>query len=81
MTSTLAWHSQCRVRLLLERASSSRKRSGRKAYACILVNLGVYQGLNDASSRSTHPQASDNYAYLRNPIWWAGISTCKWQFG
>ncbi|EPS95617.1 hypothetical protein FOMPIDRAFT_1025724 [Fomitopsis schrenkii] len=33
------------------------------------------KGLNDASSRSTYSQASENYAYLRSPIWWAGIST------
>ncbi|KAH9917335.1 magnesium transporter NIPA-domain-containing protein [Fomitopsis serialis] len=33
------------------------------------------KGLNDASSRSTYAQASDDYAYLRSPIWWAGIST------
>ncbi|KAH9835351.1 DUF803-domain-containing protein [Rhodofomes roseus] len=33
------------------------------------------KGLNDASNRSTYSQVSDNYAYLRNPIWWAGIST------
>ncbi|KZT70391.1 DUF803-domain-containing protein [Daedalea quercina L-15889] len=33
------------------------------------------KGLNDAASRSTYAQASDNYAYFRNPIWWAGMST------
>ncbi|EMD34727.1 hypothetical protein CERSUDRAFT_116922 [Gelatoporia subvermispora B] len=33
------------------------------------------KGLNDAGERSAYSSASDNYAYLRNPIWWAGIST------
>ncbi|PFH46485.1 hypothetical protein AMATHDRAFT_154781 [Amanita thiersii Skay4041] len=34
------------------------------------------KGLNDAGERSAYgAQASDNLAYLRNPIWWAGIST------
>ncbi|KAH7924377.1 DUF803-domain-containing protein [Leucogyrophana mollusca] len=34
------------------------------------------KGLTDAGSRtSTHTTASEDYAYLRNPIWWAGIST------
>ncbi|THH27362.1 hypothetical protein EUX98_g6831 [Antrodiella citrinella] len=33
------------------------------------------KGLNDASENSAYTSASDNYAYLRNPIWWAGIST------
>ncbi|KAF8632159.1 hypothetical protein AX17_004900 [Amanita inopinata Kibby_2008] len=34
------------------------------------------KGLNDAGERSAYgAQASDNLSYLRNPIWWAGIST------
>jgi hypothetical protein len=32
------------------------------------------QGLNDAGSRNTeYENASDNRAYLRNPIWWTGM--------
>ncbi|OCH91265.1 DUF803-domain-containing protein, partial [Obba rivulosa] len=37
------------------------------------------KGLNDAGERSAYSSASDNYAYLRNPIWWAGISTSEWD--
>ncbi|KAH7882314.1 magnesium transporter NIPA-domain-containing protein [Phlebopus sp. FC_14] len=34
------------------------------------------KGLTDASARnSAYSNASDDYAYLRNPTWWAGIST------
>ncbi|KAI0341287.1 DUF803-domain-containing protein [Trametopsis cervina] len=33
------------------------------------------KGLNDAGERGTYASASDNYGYLRSPIWWAGIST------
>lgn len=34
------------------------------------------KGLNDAADRqSAYASASDDYAYLKNPIWWAGIST------
>ncbi|KAH9948033.1 DUF803-domain-containing protein [Amylocystis lapponica] len=33
------------------------------------------KGLNEAADRSAYASASDNYAYLKNPIWWAGIST------
>ncbi|KAG9311828.1 magnesium transporter NIPA-domain-containing protein [Chiua virens] len=34
------------------------------------------KGLTDASARSSsYGSASDDYAYLRNPTWWAGIST------
>jgi len=34
------------------------------------------KGLNDAALNSAYgAQASDNLSYLRNPIWWAGIST------
>ncbi|KAH7910664.1 magnesium transporter NIPA-domain-containing protein [Hygrophoropsis aurantiaca] len=34
------------------------------------------KGLTDAASRnSSHTTASEDYAYLRNPTWWAGIST------
>ncbi|KAK7683443.1 hypothetical protein QCA50_013275 [Cerrena zonata] len=32
------------------------------------------KGLNDAAERSAYAQASDNYTYLKNPIWWAGMS-------
>jgi len=33
------------------------------------------KGLNDAAQRKTDPGlASENLAYLRNPIWWAGTS-------
>ncbi|KAI0062688.1 DUF803-domain-containing protein [Artomyces pyxidatus] len=34
------------------------------------------KGLNDAAERnSAYASASDDHAYLKNPIWWAGIST------
>ncbi|KAH0834720.1 magnesium transporter [Lanmaoa asiatica] len=34
-------------------------------------------GLTDAGTRnSSYASASDDYAYLHNPTWWAGISTC-----
>ncbi|KAL5498586.1 hypothetical protein ACEPAH_1940 [Sanghuangporus vaninii] len=33
------------------------------------------KGLNDASKNSEYTNASDNLSYLKNPIWWAGIST------
>ncbi|KXN80938.1 Magnesium transporter NIPA2 [Leucoagaricus sp. SymC.cos] len=34
------------------------------------------KGLNDAAERNAYgAQASDNLSYLRNPIWWAGMST------
>ncbi|KAL4254343.1 DUF803-domain-containing protein [Abortiporus biennis] len=35
------------------------------------------KGLNDSSDQSAYSSssASDNYAYLKNPIWWAGITT------
>ncbi|KAF9480968.1 DUF803-domain-containing protein [Pholiota conissans] len=33
------------------------------------------KGLNDAALTSTYAQASDNLAYLKNPIWWAGMVT------
>ncbi|PPQ87951.1 hypothetical protein CVT25_001136 [Psilocybe cyanescens] len=34
------------------------------------------KGLNDAASNSSYgAQASDNLAYLKNPIWWAGMVT------
>ncbi|KAI0258994.1 magnesium transporter NIPA-domain-containing protein [Gloeopeniophorella convolvens] len=34
------------------------------------------KGLNDAADRgSTYTQASDDHAYLKNPIWWAGMVT------
>ncbi|KAF9003319.1 magnesium transporter NIPA-domain-containing protein [Cyathus striatus] len=34
------------------------------------------KGLNDAGRSAAYgSQASDNLAYLRNPIWWAGMST------
>ncbi|KAF9443476.1 DUF803-domain-containing protein [Macrolepiota fuliginosa MF-IS2] len=34
------------------------------------------KGLNDAAERSSYGvQASENLSYLKNPIWWAGMST------
>lgn len=33
------------------------------------------KGLNDAAETSSYAAASDDYSYLRNPIWWAGMST------
>ncbi|KAF8156809.1 magnesium transporter NIPA-domain-containing protein [Crassisporium funariophilum] len=34
------------------------------------------KGLNDAALNSAYgAQATDNMAYMKNPIWWAGIST------
>ncbi|KAF9003316.1 magnesium transporter NIPA-domain-containing protein [Cyathus striatus] len=34
------------------------------------------KGLNDAGRKAGHGvQASDNHLYLRNPIWWVGMST------
>jgi len=33
------------------------------------------KGLLDAAKRSTHSSATDGLAYLKNPIWWAGLST------
>ncbi|KAH8116034.1 DUF803-domain-containing protein [Phellopilus nigrolimitatus] len=33
------------------------------------------KGLNEASKNSEYANASDNLAYLKSPIWWAGIST------
>lgn len=33
------------------------------------------KGLNDAADRgSTYAQASDDHAYLKNPIWWTGMA-------
>lgn len=41
-------------------------------------SFNVVQGLNDAArSDSGYVQASEDRAYLRNPIWWAGMSTSK----
>ncbi|KIP01840.1 hypothetical protein PHLGIDRAFT_80017 [Phlebiopsis gigantea 11061_1 CR5-6] len=31
------------------------------------------KGLNDAGERASFENASDNYVYLRNPTWWAGM--------
>lgn len=43
----------------------------------LFLTCDVYiQGLNDAGERS-YTNASDNYAYLKNPIWWAGMSTSE----
>lgn len=40
------------------------------------------QGLNDAAQQDDNAvAASDGLTYLRNPIWWAGISTCAYCFG
>ncbi|THV07411.1 DUF803-domain-containing protein [Dendrothele bispora CBS 962.96] len=33
------------------------------------------KGLNAAANGTYGSSASDNFSYLRNPIWWAGIST------
>ncbi|KAI1789427.1 magnesium transporter NIPA-domain-containing protein [Ganoderma leucocontextum] len=33
------------------------------------------KGLNQAGEASAYSSASESYAYLRNPIWWAGITT------
>jgi len=34
------------------------------------------KGLNDANERSSsYATSSDDLSYLRNPIWWAGMST------
>ncbi|CAL1708599.1 unnamed protein product [Somion occarium] len=33
------------------------------------------KGLNEAGEQSAYASASDSYSYLKNPIWWAGIST------
>jgi len=33
------------------------------------------KGLNDAASRNSSINASENLSYLRNPIWWGGIVT------
>ncbi|KIJ22786.1 hypothetical protein M422DRAFT_217752 [Sphaerobolus stellatus SS14] len=33
------------------------------------------KGLNDAAKRNNFTSASDDRSYLKNPIWWAGIST------
>ena len=40
----------------------------------------LHQGLNDAAERSSaYANASDDYSYLKNPIWWAGIITSEWS--
>lgn len=39
----------------------------------------ITQGLNEAGERgNSYSQASDDHAYLKNPVWWAGmaISEC-----
>ncbi|EJD05516.1 DUF803-domain-containing protein [Fomitiporia mediterranea MF3/22] len=33
------------------------------------------KGLNDAVKNSEYANASDDHSYLKNPIWWAGMST------
>ncbi|TFK83164.1 DUF803-domain-containing protein [Polyporus arcularius HHB13444] len=33
------------------------------------------KGLNQAGEASAYSQATESYTYLRNPIWWAGMST------
>ena len=40
----------------------------------VLTTVPDSQGLNDASERSSYANASDNYVYLKNPIWWAGMA-------
>ena len=38
------------------------------------------QGLNDAADRgSTYAQASDDHAYLKNPIWWTGMAISQYK--
>ena len=38
------------------------------------------QGLNDAGRNNEYANASDNLAYLKNAIWWAGMSTSASMF-
>ncbi|KAI0691005.1 magnesium transporter NIPA-domain-containing protein [Cerioporus squamosus] len=33
------------------------------------------KGLNQAGEASAYSQATESYTYLKNPIWWAGMST------
>jgi hypothetical protein len=35
----------------------------------------LLQGLLQAEER--HGFEGDGYVYLKNPLWWAGITTCK----
>ncbi len=35
------------------------------------------QGLNQAGEQSAYSTATDSYGYIRNPMWWAGMSTCE----
>jgi hypothetical protein len=35
--------------------------------------IAVLQGLNDAADK--HGFAGEGYAYLKTPLWWAGIIT------
>lgn len=38
-------------------------------------HLYITQGLNEAGDRgNTYSQASDDHAYLKNPVWWAGMA-------
>ncbi|KAF9029857.1 magnesium transporter NIPA-domain-containing protein [Rhodocollybia butyracea] len=39
----------------------------------IITKKAIHQGLNAAAAEGT--SASDNHAYLKNSIWWLGIST------
>jgi magnesium transporter len=35
----------------------------------------IHQGLNEAGERgNSYSQASDDHAYLKNPVWWAGMA-------
>jgi hypothetical protein len=35
----------------------------------------ITQGLNEAGDRgNSYSQASDDHAYLKNPVWWAGMA-------
>jgi hypothetical protein len=44
----------------------------------VTLHLDPLQGLNDAARQnSNYAQASADRAYLRNPIWWAGMSTSQ----
>ena len=77
-TSASSWPSP--VLWLSVQASSSPRRSADYGHHLSWSGADcdfVCQGLNDAGDQSSYANASDNYAYLKNPIWWAGISTSE----
>jgi hypothetical protein len=38
-------------------------------------HLYITQGLNEAGDRgNSYSQASDDHAYLKNPVWWVGMA-------